>query len=149
LANKQLQNTFIQLLKDGHPIEVPAHGMSMFPLLLPGDILLVEPTKPKIGEIGIFISNQILIAHRLCNIDNNFYHFKGDAIIHFDLPIPHNQVLGTVMGRRRKKLTKSSSKGSFNLFSKIIPKTTLISGRLFFYSGRIYTKIFRLLDRQV
>lgn len=141
MVNHQLQITLIQLLKDGHQVEVPAFGMSMFPLLLPGDNLLVQPSIPKVGDIGVFVCNQLLIAHRLYKIEDNYYYFKGDGLIFPDRPISVDHVLGTVTGRKRRNKTTICESGVFRLFRKFMPELTFLTGHLFFYSGRIYSKI--------
>lgn len=141
LANKNIQTALIQLLKEGKQVEVPAHGMSMFPLLLPGDILLVSPEKPEKGDIGVFISNNIIIAHRVYRIINSTYYFKGDGLINADRPVNSEDVIGIVMNRRRNTKVKSCTNGLFLIFKKIMPHFTFITGHLFYYLGRIKTKI--------
>jgi signal peptidase I len=144
-TNKNIQDTLIQLLQDGKQVEVPAHGMSMFPLLQPGDILLVNPTKPKLGEIGIFLSQDILIAHRVYKIDNTAYYFKGDGLIYADRPISPSRILGVVVNRKRNSKNRDCNKGWFLLFKKAMPSLTFITGRLFFTIGRIYTKLNKIV----
>ncbi|WP_430816286.1 S26 family signal peptidase [Carboxylicivirga sp. RSCT41] len=141
LANKNIQLALIQLLSEGQEVEVPAHGMSMFPLLKPGDILLVSPGKPQKGDIGVFISQNKLIAHRIYALKNKTYHFKGDGLIHSDPPVSNTNVLGTVIGRRRNNKYSNCNKGWFLIFKKLMPHCTFITGRLFFYSGRIRAKL--------
>ena len=141
LENKNIQTTLIHFLQEGKQVEVPAFGMSMFPLLLPGDVLLVNPVKPQKGDIGVFIGQRKLIAHRVYKISNNAYHFKGDGLIYPDHPVPYEKVLGTVISRRRNNETKNCKKGWFRVFKRLMPQLTFYTGRLFFYSGRIKTKL--------
>jgi len=142
LPDKKIQDTLIKLLKSGHEVEVPASGLSMFPLLLPGDKLLVSPGRIQIGDIGVFISNKILIAHRLYKIENELYFFKGDGLIYPDQPINASNVIGIVKQRKRGNNIKNCKSFSFRAFKKCMPHLSFITGRFFFYCGRIYWRLF-------
>lgn len=146
MADPKLQITLIKLLQDGHQVEVPAHGISMYPLLHPGDKLIVIPQLPKTGDIGVFCHQDILIAHRLIKADNCHYYFKGDALIKSDNPVKASDVLGTVVARKRNNKTTSTNQLLFRLFKKLIPKLSCITGRFFYYYGRIHHKLTTLLS---
>ncbi|MBS2211144.1 S24/S26 family peptidase [Carboxylicivirga mesophila] len=146
MADTKLQITLKKLLQDGHQVEVPAHGISMYPLLHPGDKLIVIPKLPDIGDIGIFNNQEILIAHRLIKTDNHYYYFKGDGLIKADTPIEAKNVLGTVIARKRNNKTTSVNHLLFKLFKKLMPKLTPITGRPFYYYGRIHHKLTTLLS---
>ncbi len=140
---KQLLNkALIQLLKDGQQVEVPASGLSMYPLLRPGDKLMVIPQLPQKGEIGVFCKQGILIAHRLIRRDTQTFYFKGDGLIYADSPTPLEDVLGTVISRKRKNKLTTFNHPYFKLFKKIIPPVSAFSGRVFFYSALIHHKLF-------
>ncbi|MCU4155458.1 S24/S26 family peptidase [Carboxylicivirga sp. A043] len=143
LANKNIQEALIQLLQEGKQVEVPAHGMSMYPLLKPGDILFVSPQKPEKGDIGVFISQNVLIAHRVYKQENATYYFKGDGLVFADRPVNTTEVIGTVVSRKRHNKDKSCHKGLFWIFKKTMPQLTFITGRLFYYMGRIQLKLFK------
>ncbi|TRX63008.1 S24/S26 family peptidase [Carboxylicivirga sp. M1479] len=140
MANDQIQETLIQLLREGQTVEVPAHGMSMFPLLLPGDRLLISPVKPQIGQIGVFIGMNKLIAHRLIKIDNKTYFFKGDGVFHSDEPVHSDLVLGVVTQRKRGERISSCNNRKFKIFQYTMPKLTSILGSWFYYLGRLHLK---------
>ncbi len=141
MVKQQLQSALMQLLKEGQRVAVPAHGMSMYPLLRPGDTLLVEPRPPLIGDIGVFYHNGLLVAHRLLHQKGNIYYFKGDGLIMPDAPVESGKVLGTVTQCTRKNRAISCNTFSFRLFKRFIPYTHAFSGRLFFYLGRISLRL--------
>ncbi|WP_439183715.1 S24/S26 family peptidase [Carboxylicivirga taeanensis] len=144
MAKQKLQQTLIELLKEGHQVEVPAKGMSMYPLLQPGDKLLVKPIRPQVGDIGVFCKNNQLIAHRLIHFSNNTYYFKGDALTRYDSATTAQEVLGTVIARKRGKKQETCHQSIFKLFKILIPKFTIITGHLFYYCGRLHNKISHL-----
>ncbi|MBR8536294.1 S24/S26 family peptidase [Carboxylicivirga sediminis] len=146
MADTKLQITLKKLLQDGHQVEVPAHGISMYPLLHPGDKVVVIPKLPQTGDIGVFCHQDILIAHRLIKTDNCHYYFKGDALIRSDTPVKAKDVLGTVVARKRNNKTTSTNQLLFRLFKKLMPKLTPITGRPFNYYGRIHYKLTTLLS---
>jgi hypothetical protein len=141
LTNQLLNKALVQLLKDGQQVEVPASGLSMFPLLRPGDNLVVKPQLPQIGDIGVFSKHQILIAHRLINTTDKTFYFKGDALINPDSPTSIDDVLGTVVARKRGSKVILISHPYFKLFKRLIPVVSFFTGRLFFYCSRIQYKL--------
>ncbi|MBK3515820.1 S24/S26 family peptidase [Carboxylicivirga marina] len=144
LAKHNIQKALIELLKDGQQVEVPAHGMSMFPLLKPGDSLLVKPCLPNIGDISVFIKGELLIAHRLIKITGNTYFFKGDGLIFPDKPVEKQDVLGVVTQRKRGKNIRSTNGYTYRLFKFLMPKLTFLTGRFFYYAGRVYGRFFKI-----
>ena len=107
--NKILTQTTVQLLQNGHPIEIKALGYSMFPLLRPNHRLVVEPIEPqncKKGDIIVFIAYDRLIAHRLVEINCHQLICRGDATLHRDEPITYKQLLGKVTARKNHNKTK-------------------------------------------
>ena len=73
-----MQNTdifpelILQLLQGGHKVRFQAPGKSMRPLILDGDVLLVEPIEPaaiKIGDIILYQADEHIIAHRVVDIE--------------------------------------------------------------------------------
>lgn len=145
MANKQIIAVLIQLLREGQTAEVPASGISMYPLLQPGDLLLVHPQKPEIGDIGVFISGEKIIAHRLLKFSDDTYYFKGDSLIITDRPVKKEDILGTVIQRKRNNKSKNASSLVFRTFKKHMPKMTFVLGRLFNTYARIHQKICRTL----
>jgi hypothetical protein len=61
-----------QLLQGGHKVRFQAPGKSMRPVILDGDVLLVEPIEPaaiKIGDIILYQADEHIIAHRVVDIE--------------------------------------------------------------------------------
>lgn len=107
----------IQLLQDGYSIRVPVQGYSMFPLLFPGDRILIEPTpytEVKTGQIILFQSGSRLVAHRVLatNMQKNQLLCKGDSNLLPDEPIASGKVLGRVTRYYRKKRTFAATRFS-------------------------------------
>ena len=141
MANQKIKNLLIQLLKEGQQARVPAYGISMYPLLRPGDQLLVEPTKPEIGDIAVFDRGDVLVAHRVYKIRQDNYFLKGDSLIHADTPVHINHILGVVIARYRKNKCMAHNNISFRLFKLIIPRCTFTLGRPLYYYARLHQKL--------
>jgi hypothetical protein len=59
------------LLSEGKSVRFEAPGKSMYPVILDGETLIVEPVAPpavKIGDIILYKSEEKLIAHRVISI---------------------------------------------------------------------------------
>jgi signal peptidase I len=89
------------LTKNGW-IDLPAHGVSMFPFIREGNICRFIEKKPyhlKAGDIVLFHTiNGQLIAHRLHKTftkhgDQSFL-FKGDSNLGFDELVNESQLIG-------------------------------------------------------
>ncbi len=145
MANQKIKNILVELLKEGHKAEVHASGISMYPLLRPGDKLLVTPAKPATGDIAVFDRGDTLVAHRVYKIINGFCFLKGDSLIYADPPIPENKILGIVTERFRKNKHLKTTDFSFKVLKFIMPQCTFILGRLFHYYARIHQKLLRSL----
>jgi signal peptidase I len=91
-----------EVLGNGFCIRVKGRGMSMYPMIRTGDILLVEPEKPdgfSAGDIIFFkpISG-IYVVHRLMKKDGSATLItKGDNLNYYDAAISVKQVLGRVV----------------------------------------------------
>ena len=89
----------IKLLRSGKTTDVAANGLSMFPFLLPSDILRVKPVSPqslKRGQIVVYELNHKIISHRYIKTANRMIICKGDGLIHYDAPILPENLLGVV-----------------------------------------------------
>lgn len=92
----------LEVLKKYGSIELPASGMSMYPIIKEGDICnftICDPINLTSNDIVLFMSEQgKLVAHRFCNTTtkNNIPHFifKGDTNLGTDSPIPKELILG-------------------------------------------------------
>ncbi len=88
------------LLSSGWTIHLPATGWSMKPLLRPGCLLRIAPTRkvPRIGEIVLYRSKSgRLISHRVLVSKSEFILTKGDACVTPDSPVNRSRILGQVI----------------------------------------------------
>ena len=129
-----------QLLDDGKTVQVAVHGMSMFPLLLPGDKVQIrksefEQIRP--GQVVVFEKEGNWIAHRVMVKDKKQSNLitHGDGLPRNDEPISFQNVKGTIL-----KVVKSRSPFSrtINTFvDRWMVWLAPVTGRLFWYAGRV------------
>lgn len=103
-----LSDLQVQLLQEGYNIKVPVNGYSMFPLLLPGDRVLIAPASPENlipGEIALFRQGSHLVAHRIVTTDHTSSRFytKGDSNLQNDVPINAASISGKITACFREK----------------------------------------------
>lgn len=74
---------------------------SMMPVLKIGAICVIDKqnTHPKKGQIACYVRNydQLLVTHRVHDIDKGDYYFKGDANKSYDGYVVQKQIYGTVV----------------------------------------------------
>lgn len=145
MANTKIKDTLVNLLQAGQEAMVPAYGISMYPLLRPGDKLLVKPIKPRIGDIAVFDREDVLVAHRVYKIIDDIYLLKGDSLILADSPVHKTKILGIVTERNRGNKVTSSRNVYFRILKHLMPKYTFILGRPFHYYARLHQKLLRSL----
>ena len=104
------------LLHSGKLVRFKAPGHSMYPTILNGDEITVEPIRPKavkVGDIVLYQSEVNLTAHRVVRIKNNgdprndtqssalspqyCFILRGDARPACDAPVAAEQILGKVV----------------------------------------------------
>ncbi|AXJ02479.1 Peptidase S24 [Cyclonatronum proteinivorum] len=97
-----------KLLKRGYHVRIKAGGQSMYPYLLNGDQLEVEPATLETlepGDIVVFRRNQNLIAHRLHQVTGSGEHIRGlsigDSGLSKDEMLTPDIVAGRVVARVR------------------------------------------------
>jgi hypothetical protein len=137
----------IHLLKQGQAADIPASGLSMFPILLPGDTLRVQPLQPESltkGAIVVFQESDRLIAHRFIRLKKNTLYTKGDGLKKFDPPLKKELLLGVVSHRIRGQHVSSFSSSLQKNTAKLTSWLTPISGFLSFYLARAWYKWFYL-----
>ena len=107
--------TAAELLGKGHKVKFRAPGDSMFPTILNGDEITVEPIKPEattIGDIVRYLSKNGVIAHRVLRIKNKrdshshaqasvldpqpYFILRGDAAMVCDDSVSADRILGKV-----------------------------------------------------
>lgn len=87
LNNLVVKEIGLTLLEEGKILKVKAEGYSMFPVIKPGSILLIEPLEPDYepqpGEIVAWKRDSGFVLHRLVRIfekeGNRFFVTRGDS----------------------------------------------------------------------
>jgi signal peptidase I len=134
-----------EALQSGHSVELPALGYSMFPALKPGDNVIINPLSademPQLGSIIIYVSEGILIMHRLIeirsgNTDNVLFITRGDSTRKADAPWSASELVGVAV-RYRHDLSEYSLR-------TFIPSRTRY--RINLIALWMYNKISRLND---
>ncbi len=88
----------------GKRIEIPVAGESMFPVLRPGWMLVLDhaPSRHPFGSVIVFLQGRLLVAHRVVGRRRGAYLTKGDALLHFDREtVSPERILGRVVAVRR------------------------------------------------
>jgi hypothetical protein len=89
--------------RTGKRSEIPVTGGSMFPVLRPGWLLVLDHAEARhpFGSVIVFRQGRLLVAHRVVGRRTGDYRTKGDALLHFDRrPVRPDQVLGRVVAVR-------------------------------------------------
>jgi len=134
------------LLSEGKTVQVPVHGMSMFPVLLPGDKVQVhripfEKLKP--GQVLVFESNNQWVAHRLISKDNHNRELitKGDGLNWLDNNVPAEKAKGVVT-----KVIKTRSPLAWSINTRVdgfMVWAGPVLGKVFWVAGRIVLRVWR------
>lgn len=80
-------------------VRIKALGLSMIPVVWPGDILIVrycDPTVLQPGEVIVYERESGLVAHRITAACDNTFLTHGDALPDCDLPVRHADIVGRV-----------------------------------------------------
>ena len=115
MTDNSLNILFGNLLSEGKTVQIAVTGLSMFPFLLPDDVIQVSPITPenfKKGMVVVFQSDNIWIAHRLIKFDNKkeVAYTRGDGRATKDAPLSYEQIKGVAVKivKSRWKLAKCS-----------------------------------------
>ncbi len=144
-SNIKGRQILIKLLKSGKTTDVAANGLSMFPFLLPADILRVKPVSPqslKLGQIIVYELNHKIISHRYIKTVNKLIICKGDGLIHYDSPVLPENLLGVVIARTRNTIIKPLTSTNDRIIGYLLSMTTNITGIVFHYASLIWYKWF-------
>ena len=142
MTDASLHILFGNLLSEGKTVQIAVTGFSMFPFLLPGDIIQVSPIKPenlKRGMVIVFQSDNIWIAHRLIKFDSKkeIAYTRGDGRATKDAPLSYEQIKGVAV-----KIVKSRwklAKFSIGKFSGAIAFCSPVLGVVFRGATRLVT----------
>lgn len=104
LNTQQLLELNLAILEKHHVVEIKAWGYSMFPLLRPGDRLLIRKirgTEIQKGDIVIVKMPDKWVAHRFHHAykhnSQTYYVCKGDSVPNNDPPVPPETIIGQVI----------------------------------------------------
>lgn len=90
-----------QLLREVGYARLEVFGSSMLPVIHPGDVIVVESTPVRAGDIVLFDRDGHLCAHRFfAGVDGQVI-ARGDANRDLDTPFPFEQILGRVSSVER------------------------------------------------
>lgn len=100
--NKAAFQTGLTLLKEGKILKVKAEGYSMYPVIKPGEIILIDPIVPgqKLmrGNIVAWERDSGLVLHRLTDIiekeNTTCYITRGDSCAHEDDAVTIDKIAG-------------------------------------------------------
>jgi len=112
VSPEAIRQLYINLLREGYVIRSLAVGESMSPCIKKGDLLVVKPIaleEAGIGEIVAFRkdeSHRILTTHRVVargkDRGQRYLITQGDSNVYRDFPLSPQDVLGQVVGIKRK-----------------------------------------------
>ena len=91
------------ILAQSKSIKIAVRGMSMFPMLLTNDVVLVKPIEAddlKFGQIVVFRLGDNLVVHRLIgqSKEKGLVFTRGDGLPKKDKSIKLEDVIGVVVG---------------------------------------------------
>lgn len=117
---QQLKALTRSLLSEGKSIRTLATGYSMYPLIRPGTVIIIEalsdPGQLKPGDIIAWYRDEDLVAHRLVHRyeNNGEYWFvtRGDSALLADDPVPFSQLAGRIVASERCGKSKSLKKAA-------------------------------------
>jgi signal peptidase I len=135
--NSLFFDIMINLLKEGKRTCFLAYGGSMYPTIIDGDILHIEPISPEQTskrDILLYIENGYVVVHRLISICQRqgrlYFLTRGDNSFGIT-EISSNQILGRVFRLQRQ--------------GKIISPNNSLYYYLYIYLRNFFAHIFRRL----
>jgi len=145
------------MLRSGRRVRIPAGGMSMFPRVRDGDIVIIEPVAPAalaIGDIVVYRGSEAVVAHRLigrCHRDGRMQlTVKGDFLRRSDGPVLPEAVLGRVVAVERANRTMGPDELRATKLDQLLTGLRLRGGglvRLARRAGRAMRKLLRRRPR--
>lgn len=135
-----------ELLRSGNTVQVAVRGMSMFPLLMKGDVVLVKQvdiSQLQKGEVVVFEGRDAWVAHRLIKVADQGLLTRGDANRGMDEQVPFSHYKGVVIkiGRARWPLARLA----VGQAGKCLAYTGRVTGPLFWLLARLVSRIYCLL----
>jgi signal peptidase I len=149
LSTDKYLSVLDDLLSKGQAVQVSVRGMSMFPLLMKGDVVLVKPVtyvELRKGDIVVFERNGIWVAHRLIRKYDGNILTNGDGNQLKDAPLSFSSVKGIVVKvvKSRWWLANLATKWP----GRALAYTSLFTGPAFWILGRVASKLYLLFKKE-
>lgn len=114
----------VQMLQNGHTVQIKPQGYSMYPFFVPGrDEAIIEPyseQKLRRGDVILYRRvGSILVLHRICRVREDGYYLVGDNQVQVEGPIPKEQVHGLMIEYIRKGRKRSVKNIKYRFLSGI------------------------------
>ena len=100
---KVLRGLADELLSKGTSIRITASGYSMYPVIRPGNTIIIKPVfeeELRCGAIIAWKREKDMVVHRLVLVyesdDKKYYITRGDSCRSSDKPVTHDQIAGRV-----------------------------------------------------
>lgn len=118
----QWSSAILPFLDEGHTLNLPFCGFSMYPLLVGGrDQVLIESVskrKPKRGDIVLYRREDgTHVLHRIHHIRHNTYFMLGDAQNWIEGPLEEKDILAVVSKIIRKGKTIECSRFDYRIIT--------------------------------
>lgn len=139
-----INNEEIDNLAIGSRFKIKGVGLSMSPVILPGDILHLEVVSShslRLGEIAVFKHKGKLIAHRVVDKDlkRKIIIEKGDKKFQ-PYEIPFESIIGKVVAIERNDRVKPQDGGSNRIINRIIAHFSYNKFKLIMLLSRLIKK---------
>lgn len=139
------------LLNEKKMIQVRVEGLSMFPFLLPKDVVRVQPVENRlltVGRVVLFQGKTGWVAHRLLRADfkNNYFVTRGDANLHRDKPLTLEEIKGVVCEATTYKIFWS------NYFVKkrsLLARVSFITAPIFWAGAKTALLFWKAIKKRV
>ena len=143
----------IEVLRTFGEIRFVAHGVSMLPSILPGDMMVVRKahfSEIRAGDVVLYARNECFFAHRVISTDSQEKLItRGDALAFADSPIGERELLGRVVSiiRQLKTFPVTRHPGAWIVLQRWVLQRSDFATRGFLRAGRIYAQVKRILHR--
>jgi hypothetical protein len=125
----------LDLLKQGHSVEIPASGYSMFPVFWPGDRVVVAPIKEidfiAPGNVIVVQRENDFVMHRLIEVREEksgvlMYMLQGDCMKSPDPPVAADMLVGIAASYFRNNRKR-------NIVGRPVTERRLIKNRIYLW----------------
>lgn len=129
------------LLQTKGYVDIPSHGVSMFPLIRTGNICRFKPfceKELKTGDILLYFSDSgLLVGHRYLRQRSDgmqiLFICKGDSQAKDDPPLRREQLIGTLVSIRKLRMVLRADSALLSGWSKVITRLPFVSVGIHWY----------------